>query len=92
MQITVNTVDGFQGQERDIIFISLVRSNENGEIGFLSDIRRMNVAMTRARMKLFIFGSKTTMMHHPFYRKLISYVDDEHESAIDEVSESSNDD
>lgn len=92
MQITVNTVDGFQGQERDIIFISLVRSNENGEIGFLSDIRRMNVAMTRARIKLFIFGSKTTMMHHPFYRNLISYVDDVHESAIDEVPESSIDD
>lgn len=92
MQITVNTVDGFQGQERDIIFISLVRSNENGEIGFLSDIRRMNVAMTRARMKLFIFGSKTTMMHHPFYRNLVSYVDDVPESAIDEVSESSIDD
>lgn len=92
MQITVNTVDGFQGQERDIIFISLVRSNENGEIGFLSDIRRMNVAMTRARMKLFIFGSKTTMMHHPFYRNLVSYVDDVPESAIDEVPESSIDD
>lgn len=73
--ITVNTVDGFQGQERDIVFISLVRSNDNGEIGFLSDLRRMNVAMTRARMKLIIFGDKETLRHHSFYRKLISYIE-----------------
>ena len=74
--ISVNTVDGFQGQERDIIIISLVRSNDNGQIGFLSDLRRMNVAMTRARMKLIIFGDKTTLQHHAFYRKLIQYVDE----------------
>ena len=74
--ISVNTVDGFQGQERDIIIISLVRSNDNGQIGFLSDLRRMNVAMTRARMKLIIFGDKATLQHHAFYRKLIQYVDD----------------
>lgn len=73
--ISVNTVDGFQGQERDIILISLVRSNDNGQIGFLSDLRRMNVAMTRARMKLIIFGNKQTLRHHAFYRKLIEYVD-----------------
>ena len=73
--ITVSTVDGFQGQERDIILISLVRSNDNGEIGFLSDLRRMNVAMTRARMKLIIFGDKETMRHHAFYRKLIEYIE-----------------
>lgn len=73
--ITVNTVDGFQGQERDIVFISLVRSNDNGEIGFLSDLRRMNVAMTRARMKLIIFGDKETLRHHSFYSKLISYIE-----------------
>lgn len=73
--ISVNTVDGFQGQERDIILISLVRSNENGKIGFLSDLRRMNVAMTRARMKLMIFGDKETLLHHAFYRKLIQYVE-----------------
>ena len=73
--ISVNTVDGFQGQERDIILISLVRSNENGQIGFLSDLRRMNVAMTRARMKLIIFGDKTTLQHHAFYRQLIRYVE-----------------
>ena len=73
--ISVNTVDGFQGQERDIILISLVRSNDNGQIGFLSDLRRMNVAMTRARMKLIIFGDKATLQHHTFYRKLIQYVE-----------------
>ncbi len=74
--ICVNTVDGFQGQERDIIMISLVRSNDNGQIGFLSDLRRMNVAMTRARMKLIIFGDKSTLQHHAFYRKLIQYVEE----------------
>lgn len=73
--ISVNTVDGFQGQERDIIFISLVRSNEHGQIGFLSDLRRMNVAMTRARMKLVIFGNALTLSHSPFYKKLIEYIE-----------------
>ena len=68
--ITVNTVDGFQGQERDVIIISLVRANENGEIGFLRDLRRMNVAMTRARMKLIIMGDASTLTRHPFYKKL----------------------
>ena len=72
--ISVNTVDGFQGQERDIIVISLVRSNEAGQIGFLRDLRRMNVAITRARMKLFILGDSTTMTRHPFYRKLYRYI------------------
>lgn len=68
---TVNTVDGFQGQERDVIFISLVRANEDGQIGFLNDLRRMNVAITRARMKLVILGEAATLSHHTFYRKLI---------------------
>ena len=72
--ITVNTVDGFQGQERDVILISLVRSNDGGEIGFLRDLRRMNVAITRARMKLIILGDVPTMTRHPFYRKLWEYV------------------
>lgn len=71
--ITVNTVDGFQGQERDIIFVSLVRTNETGNIGFLSDLRRMNVAITRARMKLVILGDSSTLSHHPFYRALYDY-------------------
>ena len=72
--ITVNTVDGFQGQERDIIVISLVRSNDEGQIGFLRDLRRMNVAITRARMKLIILGDVATMTRHPFYRKLYQYI------------------
>ena len=73
--ISVNTVDGFQGQERDVILISLVRSNDEGQIGFLKDLRRMNVAMTRARMKLIILGDKSTMTKHPFYQKLWEYVE-----------------
>jgi len=73
--ISVNTVDGFQGQERDIILISLVRANDEGQIGFLRDLRRMNVAITRARMKLIILGDASTMTRHPFYRKLYEYID-----------------
>ena len=72
--ISVNTVDGFQGQERDVVVISLVRSNDGGEIGFLRDLRRMNVAITRARMKLIILGSAATMTTHPFYRRLYEFV------------------
>lgn len=72
--ISVNTVDGFQGQERDIIVISLVRANADGQIGFLSDLRRMNVAITRARMKLIILGDVQTMTRHPFYKKLYEYL------------------
>ncbi len=68
--ISINTVDGFQGQERDVIMISLVRSNDEGNIGFLRDLRRMNVAMTRARMKLIIIGDVETLTSHPFYRRL----------------------
>ena len=73
--ISVNTVDGFQGQERDVILISLVRSNDDGQIGFLKDLRRMNVAMTRARMKLIILGNKNTMTRHPFYKQLWEYIE-----------------
>lgn len=72
--ISVNTVDGFQGQERDIIIISMVRSNEEGQIGFLRDLRRMNVAMTRARMKLIIIGNTNTLTKHKFYRELHDYI------------------
>lgn len=72
--ITVNTVDGFQGQERDVIIISLVRSNEDGQIGFLRDLRRMNVAITRSRMKLIILGDVETMTKHPFYKQLYEYI------------------
>ena len=74
--ITVNTVDGFQGQERDVIVISLVRSNDQGDIGFLRDLRRMNVAITRARMKLIILGDKSTICRMPFYRRLAEYIDE----------------
>ena len=72
--ITVNTVDGFQGQERDVVFISLVRANEEGQIGFLNDLRRMNVAITRARMKLVILGEAATLTKHPFYKRLMAFI------------------
>lgn len=68
--IMVNTVDAFQGQERDVMLVSLVRANEEGQIGFLSDYRRMNVAITRARYKLIIIGSVGTLSHHKFYKAL----------------------
>ena len=72
--ITVHTVDGFQGQERDVIIISLVRANDQGNIGFLNDLRRMNVAITRARMKLIILGDASTLTKHAFYRELYKYI------------------
>jgi superfamily I DNA and/or RNA helicase len=72
--LSVGTVDSFQGQERDIIAISLTRSNNHGEIGFLSDIRRMNVGMTRARRKLLLVGDSSTLGAHPFFKELLAYV------------------
>jgi ATP-dependent RNA/DNA helicase IGHMBP2 len=72
--VTINTVDAFQGQERDVIAIGLVRSNEQGEVGFLSDIRRTNVAMTRAKKKLIIIGDSATLSNHPFYLELLEHV------------------
>lgn len=72
--MTVNTVDGFQGQERDVVLISLVRANDKGQIGFLGDLRRMNVAMTRARMKLIILGHVPTLCRHTFYKTLFDYI------------------
>jgi ATP-dependent RNA/DNA helicase IGHMBP2 len=72
--ITINTVDAFQGQERDVIAISFVRSNEKAEVGFLGDIRRTNVAMTRARKKLIMIGDSATLGSHPFYVELLEYV------------------
>ena len=68
------SLDGFQGQERDVILISLVRANEDGQIGFLNDLRRMNVAITRARMKLIILGDASTLTKHAFYKKLYEYI------------------
>ena len=77
--ISINTVDGFQGQERDIILISMVRNNAQGQVGFLADLRRMNVAITRARMKLLIIGHSPTLCQHPFYRRLKQYIDSLHD-------------
>jgi ATP-dependent RNA/DNA helicase IGHMBP2 len=73
--LSIGTVDSFQGQERDIIYISMVRSNDAGDIGFLSDIRRMNVAMTRARKKLVILGDSATLTQHPFYHAFVGYTE-----------------
>jgi superfamily I DNA and/or RNA helicase len=73
-RLSVGTVDSFQGQERDIIAISLTRSNPQREIGFLSDIRRMNVGMTRARRKLLLVGDSSTLCCHPFFVDLLAYV------------------
>ncbi len=74
--VSINTIDGFQGQERDVIYISLVRSNNNNDIGFLKDIRRMNVALTRARKKLVVFGDSATLGEHPFYESLLHYMEE----------------
>jgi ATP-dependent RNA/DNA helicase IGHMBP2 len=74
-QLSVGTVDSFQGQERDIIYISMVRSNPEGEIGFLADIRRMNVAMTRAKKKMVIVGDSATLGSHPFYQEFLAYAE-----------------
>ncbi|WP_161887699.1 AAA domain-containing protein [Pontibacter russatus] len=73
--LSVGTVDSFQGQERDIIYISMTRSNDKGEIGFLADIRRMNVAMTRAKKKLVIVGDSATLSQHPYYAAFLTYVE-----------------
>ncbi len=74
--ISINTVDGFQGQERDVIYISLVRSNSDGDIGFLKDYRRMNVALTRARKKLVVIGDSATLGNSSFYRNFLDYVEE----------------
>jgi len=73
--IKVQTIDSFQGQEKDIIYISLTRSNNEQQIGFLSDVRRMNVAMTRAKKKLVVIGDSATISIHPFYQKFIAYAE-----------------
>ena len=74
-KISVNTIDSFQGQERDIVYISMVRNNAEGEIGFLADIRRMNVAMTRAKKKLVVIGDSATLAQFDFYAKFIEYAE-----------------
>lgn len=74
--LTIKTVDGFQGQERDVVYISLTRSNDKGEIGFLKDIRRMNVALTRARKKLVVVGDSATLGEHSFYKAFLDYIEE----------------
>lgn len=74
---TINTVDSFQGQEKDVIYVSLVRSNINASLGFLKDYRRMNVAMTRARFKLVLIGDSATLGTDAFYEALLNYVEKE---------------
>ncbi|MCW3804892.1 AAA domain-containing protein [Plebeiibacterium marinum] len=76
LNLSVNTIDSFQGQERDVVYISLVRCNEKGDIGFLSDIRRMNVAITRAKKKLVVIGDSATIGQHPFYSSFLDYVNE----------------
>ena len=73
--LDINTIDGFQGQERDLVYISLVRSNSKSEIGFLSDYRRMNVAMTRARKQLVVIGDSATIGNDAFYAAFLEYVE-----------------
>ena len=73
-RLSVGTVDSFQGQERGIIAITLTRSNPQGEIGFLPDIRRMNVGITRARRKLLLVGDSSTLCRHPFFVEMLTYV------------------
>jgi ATP-dependent RNA/DNA helicase IGHMBP2 len=73
--LEIDSVDGFQGREKEAVVISLVRSNPQGEIGFLQDVRRMNVALTRARRKLLVIGDSATLSGHPFYRRMIEYFD-----------------
>lgn len=76
LPITVNTIDSFQGQERDVVYISLVRSNTKNEIGFLNDYRRMNVAMTRARKQLIVIGDSATIGGHSFYEAFLKYAEE----------------
>ena len=71
--LEIDSVDGFQGREKEAVMMSLVRSNPKAEIGFLADVRRMNVAMTRARRKLLVVGDSATVSGHPFYRRMIEY-------------------
>jgi superfamily I DNA and/or RNA helicase len=74
-EIEIDSVDGFQGREKEAIIVSLVRSNPDGEIGFLEDTRRMNVALTRARRKLIVIGDSATITAHPFYQRMVAYFD-----------------
>ena len=72
-EIEIDSVDGFQGREKEAVLVSLVRSNRDGDVGFLADTRRMNVALTRARRKLIVIGDSATITAHPFYEKMVKY-------------------
>ena len=72
-EIEIDSVDGFQGREKEAVIISLVRSNREGEVGFLADARRMNVALTRARRKLIVIGDSATITSHGFYQRMVKY-------------------
>ncbi len=87
-EVEIDTVDGFQGREKEVVIISLVRSNAKGELGFLADTRRMNVALTRARRKLIVFGDSATLASHEFYMRLLNYF--EREEAYGSVWEMTN--
>ena len=84
-ELEIDTVDGFQGREKEAVIITLVRSNASGEIGFLADRRRMYVALTRARRKLIVIGDSATLGGHPFYASLLEYF--EHSGAYHTVWE-----
>jgi ATP-dependent RNA/DNA helicase IGHMBP2 len=86
-EVEVDTVDGFQGREKEVVIVSLVRSNAEGEIGFLADVRRMNVALTRARRKLIVVGDSATVTAHPFYQRLVDYFEaiDAYHSVWEEI-------
>jgi superfamily I DNA and/or RNA helicase len=73
--LEIDTVDGFQGREKEVIVISMVRSNPEGEVGFLANERRMNVALTRARRKLLVVGDSATLAAHPFYARWLEYIE-----------------
>jgi predicted DNA helicase len=73
VEVEIDSVDGFQGREKEAVIVSLVRSNRENEIGFLEDVRRMNVALTRAKRKLIVIGDSATITIHPFYQRMVTY-------------------
>jgi len=74
-EVVISTIDSFQGQEKEIVILSLVRSNDESKIGFLADYRRMNVALTRAKEQLFVIGDSSTIGNDPFYARFLEYID-----------------
>jgi len=71
--LEIDSVDGFQGREKEAVVFSMVRSNPEGDVGFLADVRRTNVALTRARRKLILIGDSATLANHPFYQRMLTY-------------------